>query len=50
MIEALTVSNYRSLGEEVRIDLEDFTALVGPNGSGKSNVVDGNDVPSSATC
>jgi predicted ATPase len=40
MIETLTVSNYRSLGEGVRIDLEDFTALVGPNGAGKSNVVD----------
>lgn len=40
MIETLTVSNYRSLGEGVRIDLEDFTALVGPNGSGKSNIVD----------
>jgi predicted ATPase len=40
MIDALTVSNYRSLGEGVRMELGDFTALVGPNGSGKSNVVD----------
>lgn len=40
MIRRMTVSNYRSLGEDVRIDLGRFTALVGPNGSGKSNVVD----------
>ncbi|MFL6201237.1 MAG: AAA family ATPase [Thermoanaerobaculia bacterium] len=40
MIRRLTVSNYRSLGEDVRVDLGRFTALVGPNGSGKSNVVD----------
>ena len=40
MIERLTVSNYRSLGENVNLELGPFTALVGPNGSGKSNVVD----------
>lgn len=40
MIEQLTVSNYRSLGENVSLDLGPFTALVGPNGSGKSNVID----------
>lgn len=40
MIKRMTVSNYRSLGENVRVDLGRFTALVGPNGSGKSNVVD----------
>lgn len=40
MIERLTVSNYRSLGEGVTVDLGPFTAFVGPNGSGKSNVVD----------
>lgn len=39
MITTLTVSNFRSLGEEVRLDLGDFTVLVGANGSGKSNVV-----------
>lgn len=40
MIERLSVSNYRSLGENVVLELGRFTALVGPNGSGKSNVVD----------
>jgi predicted ATPase len=40
MIERLTVSNFRSLGENVEVDLGRFTVLVGPNGSGKSNVVD----------
>lgn len=40
MIKGLTVSNYRSLGENVNMELGQFTALVGPNGSGKSNVVD----------
>src|SRR5436305_5666847 len=40
MIKRLSVSNYRSLGENVTVELGPFTALVGPNGSGKSNVVD----------
>jgi len=40
MITSLTVSNFRSVGPDVRIQLGDMTALVGPNGSGKSNVVD----------
>jgi len=40
MITRLDVSNYRSLGEGVRLDLGKFTVLVGPNGSGKSNVAD----------
>jgi predicted ATPase len=40
MIERLIVSNYRSLGQNVDLELGSFTALVGPNGSGKSNVVD----------
>lgn len=40
MIERLSVSNYRSLGENVTLELGPFTALVGPNGSGKSTVVD----------
>jgi predicted ATPase len=40
MIERLIVSNYRSLGENVTLELGSFTALVGPNGSGKSTVVD----------
>lgn len=40
MIRTLTVSNYRSLGEQVKVGLDDLTVLVGPNGSGKSNVMD----------
>lgn len=40
MITTLTVSNYRSLGENVRVDFRKLTALVGQNGSGKSNVMD----------
>lgn len=40
MIQRLTVSNYRSLGENVTVDFDRFTVLVGPNGSGKSNVMD----------
>jgi predicted ATPase len=40
MITTLTVSNYRSLGENVRINFGKLTVLVGPNGSGKSNVMD----------
>ncbi len=40
MIKRLTISNYRSLGENIRVDFGRFTALVGPNGSGKSNIVD----------
>jgi len=39
MIERLTVSNYRSLGN-VSLELGYLTVLVGPNGSGKSNVMD----------
>ena len=40
MIQQLRISNYRSLGQDVSLDLGRFTALVGPNGSGKSNVLD----------
>ncbi len=40
MIHELTVSNFRSLGENIRIRFGDLTALVGQNGSGKSNLVD----------
>jgi predicted ATPase len=40
VLQAVTVSNYRSLGENVRVTFGRFTALVGPNGSGKSNLVD----------
>ncbi|MGQ0678940.1 MAG: AAA family ATPase [Actinomycetota bacterium] len=36
----LTVSNYRSIGNDVSIDLEPLTVLVGVNGSGKSNLLD----------
>jgi predicted ATPase len=40
MITAIEVSNYRSLGTDVRVNLGRLTALVGPNGAGKSNVAD----------
>ncbi len=40
MINAVTISNYRSLGEHTRLELDSLTALVGPNGSGKSNAAD----------
>lgn len=40
MIRRLSVSNFRSLGEGVSLELGRFTALVGPNGSGKSNFVE----------
>jgi predicted ATPase len=36
----MTVSNYRSIGENVSIDFEPLTVLVGINGSGKSNILD----------
>lgn len=36
----MTVSNYRSIGENVSIDFEPLTVLVGINGSGKSNLLD----------
>lgn len=36
----LTVSNYRSIGENVSIDFQPLTVLVGINGSGKSNLLD----------
>lgn len=40
MIKRLVVSNFRSLGEDVVVELGPLTALVGVNGSGKSNVAD----------
>ncbi len=40
MITKLTVSNYRSLGDNVHLTLRPLTALVGVNGSGKSNIAD----------
>lgn len=39
-VTRIEVSNYRSIGREVRVDLGPLTLLVGPNGSGKSNVLD----------
>ena len=39
-ITGITVSNYKSIGQEQHIPLGSLTVLVGPNGSGKSNVVD----------
>lgn len=40
MIRRVTISNYRSLGPNVTLDLDRLTALVGPNDVGKSNVLD----------
>lgn len=40
MITRVTISNYKSLGEDVVLELGRLTALVGPNSSGKSNVAD----------
>lgn len=39
-LRRMTVSNYRSVGEDVSIDFEPLTVLVGINGSGKSNLLD----------
>ncbi len=36
----LVLSNYRSVGADVSLELGSLTALVGTNGSGKSNVAD----------
>lgn len=40
MLTALRISNYRSIGQDVQLDLDRLTVLVGPNGAGKSNVTD----------
>lgn len=40
MIQGIQISNFRSVGDDVRVTLGPMTVLVGPNGSGKSNVVD----------
>lgn len=40
MITEVTICNYKSAGENVRLQLGKITALVGANGSGKSNVAD----------
>lgn len=40
MIRRIQVSNFRSLGEDVSIELGLLTVLVGVNASGKSNVAD----------
>jgi predicted ATPase len=38
MIKKITISNFRSLGPDTKIEFEPLTVLVGQNGSGKSNV------------
>ncbi len=40
MIRRIQVSNFRSLGENVTLELGPLTVLVGQNASGKSNVAD----------
>ncbi len=39
-LSRMTLSNFRSVGEDVSIDFEPLTVLVGINGSGKSNLLD----------
>jgi predicted ATPase len=40
MITKLGVSNYRSIGKRIELDLGRLTALVGANGAGKSSLAD----------
>jgi predicted ATPase len=40
MIREFIISNYRSLGPDIRIRPGPLSILIGPNGSGKSNVLD----------
>jgi predicted ATPase len=40
VITHLSISNYRSIGEDLDLSLGPLTALVGPNGSGKLNITD----------
>jgi len=40
VITRLSISNYRSIGEDLDLSLGPLTALVGPNGSGKRNIAD----------
>lgn len=40
MISELVVSNYRSLGPDVKFRPGRLTIFIGPNGSGKSNILD----------
>ena len=40
MIKSIKVSNYRSLGVDVHLELGKFNVLVGTNGAGKSNLLD----------
>ena len=40
MIRRIKVSNYRSLGPDVNVELGRLSFFVGPNGAGKSNLLD----------
>ncbi len=40
MIQRLEVSNYRSMGPNVRVEPGRLSVFIGPNGSGKSNLLD----------
>jgi predicted ATPase len=40
MIQSIEVSNYRSLGQDTKIELGALTFFVGQNGAGKSNIID----------
>lgn len=40
MLRQLRISNYRSLGRDVKMSFGRISILIGPNGSGKSNALD----------
>jgi len=40
MITALEIANYKTFGDNFRLDLGPFNVLVGPNACGKTNLVD----------
>ncbi len=40
MVQLLEISNYRSMGPNVRVEPRRLSVFIGPNGSGKSNLLD----------
>ncbi len=39
MIQNISISNFKSFGNDVRLSLSPFSVFVGPNAAGKSNLV-----------